>query len=220
MDGVNCPQKIVLRENRFCVIRLLEFLKIQGKTFFGKNVFICNTHNMKIHLLILLLLFFTHELSAKKTHLTTPNLLYLEAGGAGGYWSLNFEKIVFQKKRFSLSPRVGISSYRFFDYSQKINPDFLIPFGVQSHFGKKNHKISFGLGITYANIVRANRFTFKTDRKSSFSTNLSVGYRYFPVAKKGLYLGIHYSPILEFNKYYRNWYALSFGYAFANSKIS
>jgi hypothetical protein len=140
VDGVICPQKIVLRENRFCVIRLLEFLKIQGKTFFGKNVFICNTHNMKIHLLILLLLFFTDELSAKKTHLTTPNLLYLEAGGAGGYWSLNFEKIVFQKKRFSLSPRVGISSYRFLIILKKSILTFLYLLEFNPILAKKTIK--------------------------------------------------------------------------------
>jgi hypothetical protein len=174
---------------------------------------------MKKHLLILFILLISHGLSANKHSKSTSNMLYLEAGGAGGYWSLNFEKVLFQKSMFSISPRIGVSSYRILDYTQKINPDVLIPFGIQSHFGK-NHKISFGIGKTYSNIVRSNRFTFKTERKTSFSTNLSIGYRYFPVAKKGLFLGLYYTPIVEFNRYYRNWYAFSFGYAFGNSTVS
>lgn len=171
---------------------------------------------MNRHLLFLFLLLLSNGLFADKDSKSSSNLLYIEAGGAGGYWSLNFEKIVFQKNMFSLSPRIGVSSYRILDFAQQINPDVLIPFGIQAHFGK-NHKLSIGIGKTYSTIVRINRFTFDTERKSSFSTNFSLGYRYFPVTKKGLFLGLHYSPIVEFNKYYRNWYAFSFGYVFCKN---
>jgi len=140
------------------------------------------------------------------------HLCYIEVGGAGGYGSLNYEYLLKQIDKLKLSVNAGISTYHLYDYNNNLNPDLIIPISIHGYFGS-NHHIDFGVGQTIANIVYFDNSTFKPIRKNSFSTNLSIGYR-FKKDKGRIMNKIAYSPIIEQNKIYRNWFSIALGYMF------
>ena len=74
------------------------------------------------------------------------NATYLEIGGPAGYGSLNYERILVLKKKISLIARCGLSVNHIRDYTNKINPDILIPFSLGACYGS-THKIEAGLGL-------------------------------------------------------------------------
>lgn len=142
----------------------------------------------------------------------TRNLLFFEAGGSGGYGSINYEYLVKKIDKLKLSVRIGASSYHLNDYTNKFNPDIVIPIVINAYYGIK-HNIDFGLGQTITNIVYADNSDYKPKRKNNFNTNLSIGYRY-QKEEGGIMFKIAYAPMIENNYMFRNWFLLAFGYAF------
>lgn len=138
--------------------------------------------------------------------------IYLEVAGVGGYGSLNFERIIRNKKKLMFAIRAGISSYHIKDYTNKFNPDILLPLGLVGYYGNC-HKLECGIGETMSNIVHADVLDFKPSRTTSFHTNFSVGYRY-QKSSGGVIFRCTYTPIIEYNKYFRHWAGISFGYSF------
>jgi hypothetical protein len=145
------------------------------------------------------------------TH-TASNSIYLEAGGAGGYGSLNYENVCYRKKNILVALRIGVGIYHLNDYTTTFNPDILIPLAINSCFGK-NHKLELGVGQTLATIVRARETDFKPKRVLNFHSNFSIGYRY-QKKTSGLFFRCAYTPIIEFNRYFRHWAGISIGYSF------
>lgn len=139
------------------------------------------------------------------------NILYIEIGGIGGYGSINYERILLNKKCFMFGIRAGLSTYHLKDYKNNYNPDLLIPLSINSYYGK-NHKVELGIGQTFTNIVLANLPETDQTRKSSLHTNFSFGYRYQKT--RGLMFRCVYSPIVAFNRILRRWMGLSIGYIF------
>lgn len=140
------------------------------------------------------------------------NIIHLEVAGVGGYGSINYERVIYSKKHLMFSMRVGISTYHIKDYTNKFNPDILIPLTINGYYGK-NHKIELGIGQTFANIVHADITDFKPKRITNFHTILSIGYRYQKNAR-GIVFRCAYTPIIEFNRYFRHWAVISLGYSF------
>ena len=140
------------------------------------------------------------------------NLVYLEAAGIGGYGSVNYERLILDKYQIGLGIRIGISTYHLKDYRNKFNPDFIIPFSVNSYYGK-NHKVEVGIGEVLGNIVHADFEKATTIRKTKFHTAFSVGYRY-QRENGGFFFRCVYSPIIEQNKYFRHWGGIAVGYSF------
>jgi len=141
-----------------------------------------------------------------------PNVIFIEAAGAGGYGSINYERVLYKKNFIMSTLRFGISTYHIVDYTNNFNPDIIIPFTFNGLYGK-SHKIEIGFGEVYSNIVHADLIHFKPKRVSHFSTVFSLGYRY-QKNKGGLIFRCAYTPIVEFNKYFRHWGGISFGYSF------
>ncbi|OQX75219.1 MAG: hypothetical protein B6D61_10860 [Bacteroidetes bacterium 4484_249] len=170
---------------------------------------------MKITIYIsFLFLFFQYSVLAQNTEEIdiAKSLIFIEAGGSGGYGSVNYEYLLKSINKIKLSVRIGFSTYHITDYTNSFNPDILIPIAVNAYYGL-NHNIDFSIGQTISNIVYADNFDFQPKRKNSFNTNLSLGYRY-QKETGGFMCKIAYSPIIENNKTYRNWISLSLGYAF------
>lgn len=142
----------------------------------------------------------------------THNLLYIEVAGAGGYGSINYERVIIIKKYLMFAIRFGMSTYHIKDYTNKFNPDIMIPLFINGYYGK-NHKIELGIGQTFANIVHADFTEFKPKRVTNFHTVFSIGYRYQKNIG-GIFFRCAYTPIIEFNDYFRNWVGISFGYSF------
>ncbi|UCH14728.1 MAG: hypothetical protein JSV22_01895 [Bacteroidales bacterium] len=163
--------------------------------------------------IVILSIMISHEtLSQKDSTHFTRNLIYLEVAGVGGYGSVNYERVIYSKKYLMLAMRFGMSSYHIKDYTNKFNPDILIPLSINGFYGK-NHKIELDVGQTFANIVHADLSGFKPERITNFHTNFSVGYRY-QKNTGGIVFRCAYNLIIEFNRYFRHWAGISFGYSF------
>lgn len=161
-----------------------------------------------------LLLFFCYEANSQTdtTMIAIRHICYLEIAGIGGYGSLNYENVQYQKNNFMLSIRSGISTYHLTDFMNKFNPDIIIPLAVNVLYGK-NHLVEFGFGQTITNIVYSDPINFMQNRSTKLSSNLTLGYRY-QKKQGGIVFRGGYMPIIENNKYFRHWAGISFGYAF------
>jgi hypothetical protein len=169
---------------------------------------------MKMIFFSLILLSMTGHAMITQTDSThvAVNALYLEAGGAAGYGSVNYERIFVHHNRLSLSARIGCGTYRLKDYTTHSNPDVLIPLAINACYGK-NHKIECGAGQTIATTVQAAGSEFKPKRTTGFHTILSIGYRY-QKDTNGLFFRCAYTPVIEFNRHFLHWAGISIGYSF------
>lgn len=140
------------------------------------------------------------------------NIVYLEAGGIGGYGSLNYERIIPIKAKLKIGLRIGVSTYNLTDYTADFNPDLILPIAVNLLYGN-NHKMIVGLGQTISNIIQANPENWEPERKTNFHANFTIGYRY-QKAQGGIMISCSYTPIIEFYNVYRHWAGLMIGYAF------
>lgn len=142
----------------------------------------------------------------------SSNAIYLEAAGAGGYGSLNYERVCYSQKKIMIALRIGTGTYHLQDYTNAFNPDVLIPLAINACYGKR-HKVECSIGQTIANIVHASETSFKPTRITSLHTNFSIGYRYQKEIA-GLFFRCAYTPVLELNRYFRHWAGVSIGYSF------
>lgn len=142
----------------------------------------------------------------------SKNSIYLEGAGLGGYGSLNYERMLPLKTNLLMAVRIGLSTYNLRDYTNKFNPDLIIPLTLSGLYGNK-HKLEFGIGQTISNVIRANPSNWDPERKTNLHANFAIGYRY-QKKEGGLVLRCTYTPIVEFYKRYRHWGGLSVGYAF------
>jgi hypothetical protein len=143
---------------------------------------------------------------------SASNSIFIEVCGVGGYGSLNYEKAFFSVNNIMAALKIGLGTYHVLDPYNKFNPDVIIPFTCSGVYGK-NHKIEIGIGQTYSSIIQADLTNLKTDRTSNFSTHFSIGYRY-QKAGGGMLFRCCYTPLIEYNRYYRHWAGVSFGYSF------
>lgn len=160
------------------------------------------------------LLFMTLTFTLKsQTTIFPKHTIVLDAGGIGGYGSLNYERTFFSKKDFFISYRVGFSFYRFKDFERKFNPDLFFPINFQAGLKHKSHHAIFGFGQTISSLVQAsNNFNSKI-RNNSLSANFTIGYR-FQKTGKPFSIQLSYTPLFEHYARFRNWGSLSFGYSF------
>lgn len=76
---------------------------------------------------------------------TNKHIVYLEAGGTGYFYSINYERIVFNKQRFAGFARLG------FEYIPIQGADRLIhfPIGMNFTYGQKKHRLEAGLAALF-----------------------------------------------------------------------
>ena len=167
----------------------------------------------KLFYIIILLLFINYDAKSQlDTYQISQNILYLEVGGIGGYGSLNYERIIPVKANLKIGARIGISTYNLRDYTNKFNPDIIVPIAMNGLYGI-SHKMEFGFGQTISHIVQTNHSNWKPEKKTNLHANFTIGYRY-QKDKGGIMFRCNYTPIIEFYKFYRHWGGVSIGYAF------
>lgn len=147
-----------------------------------------------------------------KTANEFKHLVYIEVGGIGGYGSVNYEKIIFQRNYLAASARIGLSTYHLIDFRNNFNPDMIIPFSMYLHYGNK-HKIELGTGVSFVSLIKKNPVTYKPERSIDIHYNYSIGYR-FQKSSSHLFFRGALTPILEFNRFFRFWGGISLGYIF------
>jgi hypothetical protein len=74
----------------------------------------------------------------------TKNTFFMEVGGNTMLYSLNYDRIIFQKKNMFISTRVGLSCIPL-----NANFSYLFPFETDFCIGKKNNHFEVGAGILY-----------------------------------------------------------------------
>ncbi|MBO6027044.1 MAG: hypothetical protein J6P73_07345 [Bacteroidales bacterium] len=144
--------------------------------------------------------------------------LFLEALGAAGYGSVNYEYEAISlgaesNRPWHLSLNGGLGTYHFLDYERRFNPDIIVPLGVNVSWGGK-HRIKGGVGVIPCLIVMATPNGKQRSLNTSF--NLRLGYQYSIITAKGkgLTLGLYYTPMLEYFHYFRHWGGVQIGFLF------
>lgn len=140
------------------------------------------------------------------------NLMFLELGGAAGYGSVNYELLVKKLQKMKLSARVGLSSHKFRDFQNEFNPDIIVPISINTYFGY-NHHIELGVGQVFSSIIYADKVNFEPRRRNNLSTNISIGYR-FQKEAPGTVFKIAYTPIIQNNRVFTNWFSAAIGQFF------
>lgn len=139
------------------------------------------------------------------------SFIFIEAGGVGGYGSLNYERKAVRFGRFDLDLRVGLSTYHIKDFTNSFNPDITVPLVISALYGR-NHHIELGAGQVYSSCVYFDGESGKAERQLRSNHNVFIGYRY---AKEsgGFMYRITYSPLFTEDVRW-DWAGVSIGYAF------
>lgn len=136
------------------------------------------------------------------------NALFLDAGGAGGYYSLNLQLAVKSSQDINLLARTGLTVNHLLDFERKLNPDFLINAGTHLTYGSK-HRAELAAGILMGSFAVAEP-NAKT-RDWSISPFAELGYRLEPPDKRFIFR-IYYSPYLKRFNNLVHWGGIGFGY--------
>jgi len=162
----------------------------------------------------IIIFFCLSPLGLKSQEVSFPkHSIILDAGGIGGYGSLNYERTFFSKNDFFISYKAGFSFYRLKDFEREINPDLLFPLSLQYHRKFKSHQAVLGVGQTISSIVKASADFASKVRRSRLSLSGIIGYRY-QKDNRPFSIQISYTPIFERYKTFQHWGEISFGYSF------
>lgn len=174
---------------------------------------------MKIHLILTTLICFSilsaQEKNIEPAKFVNNKSVQLDIGGHGMFYSLNYERIIFNGKRFKTAAQVGIAYYpRSWGYLE-----LWTPIGINEIFSLGNHHIEAGIGIVPTRTPSPEMEIY--DLYSPWSTFLSarLEYRYQKPDGKFL-LRAGFTPLAEGslrNIKYLNIHPLagiSFGYSF------
>jgi hypothetical protein len=130
----------------------------------------------------------------------SANSFFAEVGGNGLYYSLNYDKVGKMGKRAFLSVRIGIMVLPM----RKGNWEFGIPVEVNASFGKENHYLEAGLGISYLHMNVWALSSYPQLQSAGmvhrFYRVLRIGYRY-QRAEGGLFLKVGFTPMRLMEEY-------------------
>ena len=173
----------------------------------------CRAHPAQRLALLKLFLFLLCARAYSQTDSASKNIrsiVYVEAGGAGGYASMNYENCFYEKTKLHFSWRAGLFLFHIKDFTGELNPDLTLPLSVNAFYGNRHH-MELGIGQTISSTRQQNRSDTGPARSTQFNTNFTLGYRY-QAKRKRLFFRAAYTPLLENNRHYRHWAGISVGY--------
>jgi hypothetical protein len=136
-----------------------------------------------------------------QTEIDKKKSVYFEIAGSGGLGSINYEKHFHKSKNIDYTWRAGFSLA---PIDKNNGTGIVFPLMINSIYGKKNHKLEFGIGqgITI------------TTKGHFFALALAIaGYRYQSESKKWFYR-ITYTPLISYlvDLHVQHWGGISIGY--------
>lgn len=155
---------------------------------------------------IVLLFLFCQLFTFLEAQDSTRRLIFLEAGGTGGYGSLNIEGQLLIKPRMTFLARLGISTYKLRDFERKFNPDLILPLTFSFLYGRK-HQLELGSGLAFSSFPVLKQLEKR--REALFSMHAVLAYRYTGAA--GFTYKLAFTPLFENHKPFRPWFGLSIG---------
>ena len=146
----------------------------------------------------------------------SKNEVFIAIGGPSVIGSINYERRFIVHEKAYLSARIGVGIIHLNDFTNKFNPDILIPIGVNFNYVLKrlnnsNLSVSIGAGNTVASIVVLGD-DYSPDRINNNSGFVKIGIKW--TFKQFLNIGLAYTPIFENYKTIRHWGGISIGYSF------
>ena len=133
-----------------------------------------------------------------------PNSLYLEVGGSGAFYSINYDRLIGSH----FGARVGFSYF-----ADLILPGFsayLYPVSLNCFIGEGSSKLELGVGMTF---IRGEIRWFGDDATgNAIFPNLNIGYRY-QSEDGGFLFRIGFTPLIT-RHYFQPWGGLSAGFSF------
>ncbi|WP_347160149.1 hypothetical protein [Pontibacter chitinilyticus] len=143
------------------------------------------------HFLLLVLFCWLYSTTASAQEFTgnfrALNAFYLELGGNGDTYSVNFERILYQQRAFKTGLRVGAGTNFFFLQGEpSVYP--IVPIEAVALIGNKEQHLEFGLGYTRS-------FTDRPDllHNQYFGR---IGFRY-QQARGGLLVRVAITPFIS-----------------------
>ena len=164
-------------------------------------------------LLVLLLFLSSTSALASKDSLGYPqHTVFIELGGYGGFWSLNYDRVLWRKGIVSITGRIGFGLPGIV-FDNELNPSVAVPIGVNLLLGKKGMYFEFGLAQIPASIVRSSSKPDVPERVAGISAGLSVGMRWHK-PQGGFFLSAHYTLLSQYYKDLQHWAGIGIGYTF------
>ena len=128
------------------------------------------------------------------------NSVYIELGGKGQFYSINYERQLYKIKNAKGGLAIG-GSYLGALTSYYTSAEHNI------YIGRNIHNLELGAGVNYLFHTNPN------DVSEKMYFNGRIGYRFQPM-EKGFIARISYTPLFYPEAGLLNWVGLSFGYAF------
>ena len=144
------------------------------------------------------------------------NETFIELGGPSVIGSINYERRFILQEKTYLSARIGIGFVHLNDFTNKFNPDILIPLGVNFNYifkrlNNSSLSTSIGAGNTIASIVILGD-DYSPNRINNNNGYVKIGVKW--TFKQFLNIGLAYTPIFENYSSIRHWGGISIGYSF------
>ncbi len=187
---------------------ILHFLIISVLTLYSNNFqkskgYIINSideNNTKV-------IFIGDSVNKDSLYIKFPNnSIYLEFLGEGIFGSINYERILYQKSKFSINGRVGCL------------PEWIVPVLINGQIQITN-KISFEIGIGTRYIYSKKWVMDKPYYTNSLDLIGNTGFRFF--LKNKILIKIDYTPQFSSSTYIIGfhgkpviWFGFSIGYSF------
>ncbi|MGZ5243013.1 MAG: hypothetical protein ACXWDO_04760 [Bacteroidia bacterium] len=128
------------------------------------------------------------------------NNVYVEFGGKGQFYSLNYERQIYKLKTVK-GALAAAGSY------QKALGGWYTGLEHNIFIGSDIHNLELGVGYNYV------FFTDPDNTSENTYINGRLGYRFQPL-KKGIMVRMGYTPIFKPKENILHWVGLSFGYSF------
>jgi hypothetical protein len=203
---------------------------------------------MKKTIIILLAVFVVTTVFARQTKDSTDlrfsarsrNTFFVEFLGNNFYYSLNYDRILFQKKNFLISGRIGFCGFPQFRGNYTIGA----PAEINLSFGKKRNFLETGFGMSYLYIDSyyfltgdSGRLVEIVDQKINWLFIVErIGYRY-QKPDGGFFFKVAFTPLFQvvdkrkdkYNGMFTSfsphhfilpWIGISIGYTLKNKKRS
>ena len=163
--------------------------------------------NKIIPSLLIFPLFLTHPVISQETK---PRTYFIEAGGSGGFGSLNFDKEFSIRAHYRWSYRLGAGYSPGASWKGKIPVIIIFPTLINFLYGKQKHFLEAGAGQGLA---------FNTQGAIYSRLTLNAGYR-FQKKEGGFFLRIVYSPLISFmyDRQWEHWAGIGIGFTFVKKK--
>ena len=126
---------------------------------------------------------------------------YLELGGSGLWYSLNYDRVIKKYKRTAFTGRTGLSYFGNLDTNT-----MTMPLEFSFLLGKKKHFAEIGIGPTFLQAF--------TEHISAMAVLGVIGYRFQPMVKRGLMFRATFTPFIgeiSSEKGYWNWVRIPWG---------